>query len=178
LTHHPLWQALLLRAFEPVLYRLCWSVLGEEDGGERVLFAFLLSIDRLHSKEQPVFVAIQRATARALFGKRRKATLPERVPLRTVSSCSRSAPHEDAEPFVSCLAREIVERLAASKGGEAVAPILVGLETPQEQTGRLRAAAAAAGEGCVAKGRISKRRVRALTRVRAELGVNEKKEVP
>jgi hypothetical protein len=164
---HPLWQALLLIAFRPMLMSLRGRMTGGE-GSERnelLLIAFLEAIARVPVKDDraAVFIAVRRATARAAFAAVRAEQVEE------VETCSfdedspECAPpvHGDAQPFVSCLAHEMVDVLAQRLGGEDAVRVLVGVETVSEQFERLG--------GRVSYRCVERRRDRALLHVRDKL---------
>jgi hypothetical protein len=159
---HPLWQALLLRAFEPLLRRLRMRDRGAtEDRDQRVLHAFLHAVATLPVSCGPVFVAIGRATARELFGAvRREARGAEGETFDEHAAAIAPLPHQDAHPFVACLAREVAERLGRRSDGEDLASLLTGVETLQEQASRY----------AVRLSTYGRRTRRALCAVRRELG--------
>jgi hypothetical protein len=148
---HPLWQALLVGAFEPVLRRLSRYARGsKEDHDQQVLLAFLQALRKVRPSGQPVFLAVQRATARELFGALHGEADPgEMVPYEERQAAGTPSPHADAQPFVACLAHEVLDRLVLHDGGEEAARGIVGAETHD--------------------GRLRRRRSRVIGRLRAEL---------
>jgi hypothetical protein len=171
-TRHPLWQAVLLRAFRPMLLTLHERDRGtKEERDQRVLLAFLQTIATV-SPTGPVFVKVPWATARALFGAvRDEAGAVEEVFLDEGTPECVPSPHTDPQPFVACLAREVAERLARRQGGEDIVRVLIGAETPAEQAERLHATSTAAGESSERASLecMRQRRKRVLDDLREEL---------
>jgi hypothetical protein len=121
-THHPLWSALLLHTFRPMLLSLRARDRGsKEDRDSRILVAFLQALARTPLAGQPVFIALRRATERAVF----QAVRAERVHAETVALDTAAAPsmqlHSEPAPFVGCLAHEMATRLLASMDGDSLA---------------------------------------------------------
>lgn len=136
---HPLWQALLLRAFEPMLLRLRRRDRGsKDDRDQRVLLAFLQAITQLAPSAGPVFIALARATARELFrAVRSESAYAGDEPFDDGSLAGLPSPHADWQPFVACLAREAVGLLRDCPDGEDLARMLAGVESVAEQATRL-----------------------------------------
>jgi hypothetical protein len=169
-TRHPLWQLLLLGAFQPLLGGLRQRDRGNRsDRDQRVLAAFLQALGSVRVEGQLVFLAVSRATARALFRAVRaeRDMLDHAVPLDE----PRATPSHDADapPFTVCLAHEIAAHIAQQRGGEDVVRVLVGLETEREQFARLAAPAPGGAAERITAGCIYKRRRRAVAEVRAML---------
>jgi hypothetical protein len=171
-ARHPLWQALLLHAFQPMLLSLRALDRGPaEDRDQRVLLAFLQALENPRLPSQPVFIALRRATARALFhAVRAQSSDFDTVPLDAAVDVPTRPAHADPAPFVTCLAHEMAERLVARDGGDDVARLLAGVETIAEQAERL------AGDGTpppsgnpISRTSLQQRRHRALFHLRAEL---------
>jgi hypothetical protein len=119
-TGHPLWSALLLHTFRPMLLSLRSRDRGsKEDRDPRVLLAFLQALARTRVAGQPVLIALRRATARALF----QAVRAERVDAETVSLDTAVDPgillHREGAPYVACFAREMAVRLLATTDGRS-----------------------------------------------------------
>jgi hypothetical protein len=169
-TRQPLWQALLLRAFEPLLLGLRARYRGcKEERDQRILVAFLHVVDRVRVDARPLFVAVARATARALFGAVRaeEGQIETVAYEETINECA-PAPHTEPGPYVACLAREVITRLSAREGGEDVVRVLAGVETGGDQVRRLALPdAAPAREAKQAAARLRQRRRRALEEMRA-----------
>jgi hypothetical protein len=167
---HPLWQAMLVAAFEPMLRRMrARGRDSREDHEQRILLAFLQALAAVRSSGQPIFIALRRATVRQLLGAlRAEADIGEVVPFDEQSPAVAPSPHADPQPFAACLAREVAERLVRSSGGEDVARVIVGIETVGEQAARLTAGSAA-GTPPVTVARLRQRRHRALSDLRTEL---------
>ena len=86
---------------------------SKEDRDSRVLLAFLQALARTPLAGQPVFLALRRATARALFqAVRAQRVNSETVPLDTEGESGIKLQGEP-EPFVACLAHEVATRLAS-----------------------------------------------------------------
>lgn len=161
-SRHPLWQALLLRTFEPVLKRLRAQVDGWEDRDERVLVAFFEALRRKHLATGPVFITVPRATARALFAAADDGQeLPESLSFDELAPACAPPLHTEPHAFVACLAGEIVERLACKPGGRQLVPVLAGVETAEEHAARQPGERPA---------RVRQRKRRLLAEVRASLG--------
>jgi hypothetical protein len=121
-TNHPLWPAILLHTFRPMLLSLRARDRGsKEDRDSRIMLAFLQALARTPLAGQPVFIALRRATERAVF----QVVRAQRVHAETVSLDMDRHPtvqlHNEAGPFVACLAREIARRIFATTDGEDVA---------------------------------------------------------
>lgn len=110
---HPLWQALLALAFAPMLRRLRRRVRSPEDADGRVLLAFFETVANLRATGRFVFLAVRRATTRALFPRRSGEI--ETVPLDDEEMPARPL-HVDPSPFTVCLAHEVADRLARATG--------------------------------------------------------------
>jgi hypothetical protein len=168
-TGHPLWQALLLRAFEPLLLGLRAKDRGRKgDRNQRVLTAFLTAIAKLRVDGRPVFVAVGRAAARTLFqAVRVDSNRLEMVPYddRARHSLSQATP----DPFTACLANEVAAHVAARKGGDDIVRVLAGVETVAEQAARLAATASAGEREPVSPMCLYKRRELAIRDLRARL---------
>ena len=114
-TRHPVWSALLLLAFRPMLLSLRARDCGPKDDRDaRILAAFLQAIACTPLAGQPVFIALHRATARAVC----QAVRAQRVHAETVAFDTAAdpsvLPHGEPGPFVACLAREMATRLVAA----------------------------------------------------------------
>jgi len=173
---HPLWQALLLRAFEVLLLAMRRRAHGDADEREQqVALAFLRAVGRVRPHE-PVFATVPRAMARTLRSATRAAIRAEadHVPFDEESLEHAPSPHAEPTPYVACLAREIAERVARRPGGEDVVRVLAGIETAAERAERLAASTRASAEEEQAAGsRLRQRTRRALREVRAELAVDD-----
>ncbi|MGD0527719.1 MAG: hypothetical protein ABSE49_21480 [Polyangiaceae bacterium] len=167
---HPLWQAMLVAAFAPMLRRMRRRG-GEarEDREQRVLCAFLQALAVVRSSGQPVFIALRRATLRQLLRAARGETgTGDALVFDEGTPADPPCVHADPAPFAACLAREVAERLVRSSGGEDIARAIMGAETSGEQAARLTAEATA-GDPPVTVERLRQRRHRALRELRAEL---------
>jgi hypothetical protein len=169
-TRHPLWQALLLHAFRRMLLSLH---AGEEDPQEdcdqRVVLAFLQALDRARLAGQPVFLAIQRATARVLFQAVRAGRDDVKTePLDAAIATPSTQAHADPPPFVTCLAHEMAERLLEHEGGADLARLLIGQENSGEQARRLAQEETPSGGPSPSAAALRRRKVRALRDLRAE----------
>jgi hypothetical protein len=168
-TRHPLWQALLLRAFEPLLFGLrererCTA--GDRD--QRILTAFLEALAFLRVEGRPVFLVVRDATLRVLLQKARSHDdKVETVPLEEVPS-DPATREEDAAPFRACLANELGALIAGHKGGEDVVRVLAGVETIAEQVARLAGSEPSYREPITAEC-LYKRRHRAVHEVRVRV---------
>jgi hypothetical protein len=113
IPRHPLWGVLLLHAFRPMLLSLRARDRGsKEDRDSRVLLAFFQALARTPVAGQPAFLALGRATARALFqGVRRERVHAESVTFDSAADPGTS-PSRQPGPFMKCLAREMAARLA------------------------------------------------------------------
>jgi hypothetical protein len=169
-TRHPLWQALLLHTFRPMLVSLrAYDQGPQEDRDQGVVLAFLHALDRARLADQPVFIALRRATARALLqAVRAQRDDVETVPLDATIATLATHAHVDPAPFVACLAHEIAERLLEHKGGADVARVLAGVETIGEQARRLADEEAPSAGRPPSIGALRQRRQRALRDLRAE----------
>jgi len=166
-SHHPLWQALLLRVFEPMLVRLRVRLRCRdwEDRGSMLLLAFLEVISSVSPEPGRAFLSVRCATGRAVFEAARAQDLPAADTAAFDEDSPECAPpvHLDPAPFLHCLAHELVEQMARRRGGEDVARLLAGVETVGEQLARI-------GEQGKAKYRcLQQRRGRTLKRLRAEM---------
>jgi len=172
---HPLWQALLLRAFDILLIAMRWRARGgAEEREQQVLLAFLQAVGRVRT-DRPVFATVPRAMARALHfaarsGKRAEA---DHVPLDEESLEQAPSLQVEPSPYVVCLAREIAERMARRPGGADVVRVLAGIETAAEQAERLAGSTPTAAAEEVTGSRLRQRTRRALRDVRAELGLDD-----
>ncbi|HEY3820258.1 MAG TPA: hypothetical protein VGL81_24000 [Polyangiaceae bacterium] len=166
----PLWQALLLHAFGQMLRGLRWRDVGQdEDRDQRVLLAFMQGLERVRLDGQPVFLAMRRATERALFrAVRAQARAVDTVPLGAQPPRG-GEPHEDPWPFVACLAHELAERVGERSGGADVSRVLAGVETIGEQVRRLAREGRGARERPITTSTLRQRRHRAVTALRREL---------
>jgi hypothetical protein len=172
-SRHPLWAAVLLCAFEPMLRNLrarvnpsspiCASDRDELD--QQVVVAFLETIRAARvDGEEPVFAAVRRRTAYRLFGSvRADREFAEMVSFDELSPECAPNVHADPGPFVQVLAREVAEIMAKREGGADVALSLAGAETLAEQAERLGVPEIVNYE-C-----LRKRRRRAIKQVRDEL---------
>ena len=164
---HPLWQAVLLRAFEPMLGHLRTRVCGMtgDDLDQQVLTSFLEATRKVRvDGDEPVFMAVRRATARALFGvARAELEYAEMVKLEEQPDAVPDL-HADPPPFVQLLAREAVAIMSAVTGGEDVARALANDESVTDQVERLGATENVTHE-C-----LRKRRLRAIRVVREAMG--------
>ena len=172
--HHPLWAALLMRAFEPLLVNF-WhrgkpasfrNVGDREDFTQQVVATFLEVIGSVKvDGSEPVFAVVRRETARRLFGEVRAAreTPGETIAFDELAAECAPSPHVDADPFTHLLAREVAGLMADTEGGAEVALTLAGAETLREQAERLGATDDVTYE------RLKKRRQRAIEHVRAEV---------
>jgi hypothetical protein len=114
-ARHPLWSALLLHAFRPMLLSLRARDRGDkEDRDSRILLAFLQALARTPVAGQPVFLALRRATERAVF----QAVRVQRAHAETVPLDAGEYPDMRLDvapaPFMACLAHEMATRLVAS----------------------------------------------------------------
>lgn len=103
---HPLWQTLLLAAFEPMLRRLRARVGGGDEIEQAIVVAFLDAIQKLALHHPPSHAALylRRATERAVFAKLRvERARPEHVSIDEVEvpDPSAFAPDDHAEEIKS-----------------------------------------------------------------------------
>ena len=163
---HPLWQGVLLGAFEPMLCHLRSRVQGipADELDQRVLTAFLEAVTKVRvDGEQPVFIAVRRATARVLFtGVRKEQAFAELERFDDEKAVDAQVIHADPPQFVRLLAREAVGIMAQVRGGEDAARSIAGAETLQDQADRL-------GNQGVSYECVRKRRQRAIGLVRDEI---------
>jgi len=126
-TTHPLWPALLLHTFRPMLLSLRARDRGsKEDRDQRVLLAFLDALAHTPLAGQPAFLALRRATARSVFQTvRAQRVHDETVPLDAEVDPS-GTHHADPAPFVACLAREMAAGLVGRNGRASVASGIAG----------------------------------------------------
>jgi hypothetical protein len=165
---HPLWQGVLLRAFEPMLGYLRSRVRGidGDDLVQQVLCSFFEATSKVRvDAGEPVFAVVRRATARALFGvARAEQKYAETILLQEHPVEPPPELHLDPPAFVQVLAREAVVIMSRVKGGEDVARSFAGDESVLDQAERL-GATENAGYEC-----LRKRRQRAIAVVREAMG--------
>ena len=115
-TGHPLWTALLLHAFRPMLLSLRARDRGaKEDRDSRIVLAFLQALARTPLSGQPVFIALRRATERPVFQSvRAQRAYAETELLDAVGDSSLEIQGEPA-PFTTCLVHEIASRVRAAQ---------------------------------------------------------------
>lgn len=168
---HDLWQALLLRAFEPMLRRARKRAYAfRDDADQRVLFAFLQAVRPALAAGQPAFLAIRRATTHHLFdGGRADVDTLDEVPFDEQLDDGVPTAHADPQPFVACLAGEIVDWLVQRPGGADVACVLAGFETTEEQAGRRAADKPGARGRRLTSACLRQRKQRVLADLRREL---------
>ncbi|HEX3344692.1 MAG TPA: hypothetical protein VHS09_08980 [Polyangiaceae bacterium] len=166
---HPLWQALLFQAFEPVLFRLRMCDRGSaDDRDQRVVCALLEALGSVRPG-RALFVAVQRASARVLFGGVRAARAHgvETTPFDDDLD-SPSSPHVEPGPFRACLVSEVLDCVRncvrRRADGEEIVRLLAEVETPAEQAARRTAR-----EGRVTVASLQQRRRRTLRAVRSKL---------
>jgi hypothetical protein len=136
---------------------------SREDQGQRALLAFLQALRVVRGSGQPVFLAVRRATSRALLvALDSEADRGQTAPFDEQVGNGAPSPHADAPPFVACLAREVAERLVRRSGGEEAGRVIAGLETCGEQAAR--------GHPPVTVARVRMRQHRVLRDLRGELG--------
>ena len=114
-THHPIWSALLLHTFRPMLLSLRARDRGSrEDRDPRILLGFLQALERTPLTGQPVFIALRRATERAVFQAVRTERVHAETPLLDTARDPYPQVHREPAPFVACLAHEMATRLVAN----------------------------------------------------------------
>jgi hypothetical protein len=118
---HALWSTLLLHAFRPMLLSLRARDRGSRDERDgRILLAFLQALARTPVAGQPVFLALQRATARGVFQRvRAERVHAEEVPLAACEGLGAEARAGDGV-FAKVLAREVAMRIVAAGGASGV----------------------------------------------------------
>jgi hypothetical protein len=171
---HPLWHAMAVRGLEPILGNLR-ALLYERDPEEleqdlQVALIEVLGRLRVVRAGGPIFpfLTVRRAIWRALFERDGASAEPrEDAPFDECVLASPHPQHEDAQPFVGCLAREVAERVLRQPGGEGLIRVLAGAETLLEQAERL-------SWDDATYDRMQKRQRRSLERVRRELAPEER----
>jgi hypothetical protein len=169
-TRHPLWQTLLLAAFEPMLLGVRAQTWGgtPADCDQRVLLAFLRAIAARKVWDGPVFLFVRHDTVRLLVRAARKERVGERnLSFDDAPPGCMSSPHAAPAPFVACLAREIADQIVSHEG-EDVLRMLVDDETPGEQHARLSAA-----DGRVSRQELYARKRNAIRRLRAKYSAGD-----
>ncbi len=174
-ARHPLWHALATRAFEPLLGTLRARVRDrdpeETEQQLQLALAECLAAVRLERRGATFpLIALQRGIARKLFGApamKRGFRHDDELPFDEGSPASLPSPHQDAQPFLHCLAREIGERLAQAAGDDGVVRVLAGAETLPEQAERL--AAQQGGDVRTVYARQQRRQHRAVETVQTQL---------
>jgi hypothetical protein len=170
-ARHPLWYALAVRGLEPMLGGLRARMRGVPDADKdqtlHLAVAEALGRLRVARPDGPPFpfLTLRRTLERVLF---RIAADDARerddagASWEEAAAVSTSAPHEDAPPFVNCLAREVGELLSKRSGDDGAVRVLAGAETLGEQMDRL-------GSERVTRACLEKRHRRAVERVRGDL---------
>ncbi|MBV9949614.1 MAG: hypothetical protein JOZ69_22425, partial [Myxococcales bacterium] len=116
-TGDRLWPSLLVYTFRPMLLSLRARDRGpRDDRDSRVVLAFLQALARTPLAGQPVFLAVYRATARAVFqAVRAERAHAETLPLEEAENAS-VQPDGEPAPFVAALAREVASQVLANGG--------------------------------------------------------------
>ena len=180
-TRHPLWQALLLTAYAPMLHRVARRTLAaaKDDARQGALVAFLSTLDRVRVDPAPKLLSLhlRQATERVAFGASTSLGEPETVPF---SAARRERDPRDHDATIErddqlrrivaelvdlfgdeAKAREILDVLLVARNGRA--PLLRHLE---EKHPRLTGARLETEYG-----RVQRMRARALARLQQVFGV-------
>jgi hypothetical protein len=132
-AQHPLWQALLVYAYAPMLRRLVGRCNGDdaEERLQRVLYGFLEIVRRLSVQKPPVSTALslRLATTRAVLGRRRRTTVnPQFVPIDEETMASPEGWSANAEAM--CEFRRVIE---AEPNGMALFGLLLATVADDEK---------------------------------------------
>jgi hypothetical protein len=164
-TKHPLWQALLLYVFAPMLKHVRARLRADSDDcDQQVLLGFLEVIARTNPDASAVLLTLRWATARKVFKKLRvELDGPELVSFDENAPECAPAPHLDSPPFVHCLAQEAANMLVEYPGGMAAIRAAVANDNIGDQVQRVPEAEK------VTYGGLQRRSHRALKQVREKL---------
>jgi len=170
---HPIWHALAARGLEPMLARLRTRMRGPaEERGQAIHIALAEELARLRIARADglafPLLTLRRALERALLttAADRDSELEEQQAYMDYAGRHTQQPHEDAPPFVECLAAEVGQLLVERSGGDDVVRVLAGAETLGDQSERLSAAH-------VSRECLQKRHRRAVVSVRGALSGRE-----
>jgi hypothetical protein len=170
---HALWHALAARGLEPMLGRLRTRMRGpaeERDQAIHIALAEELARLRVARADGLAFplLTLRRALERALLttAADRERELEEQEAYMDYAGRHTQQPHEDAPPFVECLAAEVGQLLVERSGGDDVVRVLVGAETLGDQSERL-------STEHVSKECLQKRHRRTVVSVRGALSARE-----
>jgi len=133
---HPLWQSVLLVAYEPMFANIKKRLHDKRDADQRILIAFLEAVQKISLGHPPKVLALhlKHATERGVFGT--QAASHEEPELLQLSAArqERSPDNPDARIEHEAAKRKIAAELDALFGGEAprVLDVLVHARTGQE----------------------------------------------
>jgi hypothetical protein len=145
------------------------------DREQRVLLAFLQTLDCVHPTIQTIFLAIGQRTARKLFQAQRTEARPRGdEPLDDESAAQVPSLHRDPSPYVACLVGEVLDALADHEGGRDVLLLVTHLETPAEQAARLASSIDVDPGVAPSVDVVRHRQSRVLKRVRAQLAGDDR----
>ena len=176
---HPLWQSLLLAAFEPMLRRLCGRLGGGktqvEENEQRVLMAFLEAaqeISLIHPPERAA-LHLRRATENTVF-RGLRSDRREAAHAAFEEESHPCDPHAMSEQAVALATKEIAALVAKEENGEEILKALIathgGDESLKQYVGRTQPELAGTERKRVYK-RLQQQVLRTTKRLRTRLRV-------
>jgi hypothetical protein len=168
---HPLWPAMLLLAFEPVLRKLGKRVDARDDEDvEQLLVAALLeATDKVRTDAPAILLQVRWETSYRLFQSLRKGQRPGvEVSLEQLVEVAEVPWHRDQPAFVRCAAREVLRACEKIPGATEVLLVRAGILSPRHMTDPLREDLPAAERARVLEG-MRHRAQRRVDRVRRAL---------